>query len=504
MTFIHLSKGKYRIFDGTFRSQNSVGTLISSIFIDMKFTLGLVGVAIVMFSVLSSVGLLSFMGVKATLIIFEVIPFLVLAVGVDNVFILVQNYQRDIRLSKSETIEQQIGRIVGKVGPSMLLTSTSESLAFVLGALTPMPAVRLFSLYAAMAVLIDFLLQITCFVSMMTLDCKRERGKRFDLLCCVRSSEPNDDNDEVLDEHENESEPTHRGEKANSGFLFRLFKNYYADFLTSNVTRPIVIVIFMAVFFTGVALVPKVSVGLDQKLSMPKDSYVLDYFKSLEKYLSVGVPVYFVIKNNSQVLDYSNVNVQNMICTTSNCDSDSMLNQINQAALQSDYTKLAIPANSWLDDYFDWLMSPDCCRVYPNDTSRFCPSMSPDYDNCTRCQIKMQPGYNNRPVREDFYKFLRFYLVDNPGLKCAKGGHAAYGESLEIVPRPTDPSGYQLGGTFFMGYHSVGLTSTDFIESLRHANEICQNVTNMMREKARMYITNDTEAIDNIKVFPYR
>jgi Niemann-Pick C1 protein len=503
-------KGKYRIFNIEFRGQSSIGALVASIFIDMKFTLGLVGVTIVMLSVLSSVGFLSFMGVKATLIIFEVIPFLVLAVGVDNIFILVQNYQRDVRPSKTETIERQIGRIVGKVGPSMLLTSTSESLAFVLGALTPMPAVRLFSLYAAMAVLIDFLLQITCFVSLMTLDAKRERGKRFDLLCCVKSSEASEEDQEVFDEPEEfddadgGKQQRTRADKADSGFLFRLFKNYYADFLTSNITRPLVIVFFLAVFFTGCALVPKVSVGLDQKLSMPKDSYVLDYFKSLEKYLSVGVPVYFVIQNDTQVLDYSNVHVQNMICTTSNCDSDSMLNQINQAVLQSDYSKLAVAANSWLDDYFDWLLSPDCCRVYPNNTSQFCPSMSPDYDNCVRCNYTLQPGYNNRPVQADFYKYLKFYLVDNPGLKCAKGGHAAYGESLELIAQPDVPGGYRLGGTFFMGYHSVGLTSTDFIESLRHANEICQNVTTMMREKVRKYITNDTQAVEGIRVFPYR
>lgn len=117
-----------------------------------------------------------------------------LAVGVDNIFILIQNYQRDNRLP-NETLEQQIGRIVGRVGPSMLLTSSSESLAFLLGALTPMPAVRIFSLYAALAVFIDFLLQITCFVSLMTLDCKRELAKRYNLLCCFKSSTI--DNDEV-------------------------------------------------------------------------------------------------------------------------------------------------------------------------------------------------------------------------------------------------------------------------------------------------------------------
>ena len=106
-----------------------------------------------------------------------------------------QNYQRDTRL-ENESLEEQIARIIGRVGPSMLLTSSSESLAFLLGALTPMPAVRIFSLYAALAVFIDFLLQITCFVSLMTLDCKRELSRHYNLFCCIKSSIYDDD--EVL------------------------------------------------------------------------------------------------------------------------------------------------------------------------------------------------------------------------------------------------------------------------------------------------------------------
>lgn len=51
------------------------------------------GVLIVLASVASSLGLFSYFGVPATLIIVEVIPFLVLAVGVDNIFIIVQGYQ---------------------------------------------------------------------------------------------------------------------------------------------------------------------------------------------------------------------------------------------------------------------------------------------------------------------------------------------------------------------------------------------------------------------------
>ena len=56
-------------------------------------TLGLGGVLIVLLSVGASVGIFGFVGVKATLIIFEIIPFLVLAVGVDNIFIFVQTLQ---------------------------------------------------------------------------------------------------------------------------------------------------------------------------------------------------------------------------------------------------------------------------------------------------------------------------------------------------------------------------------------------------------------------------
>ena len=48
---------------------------------------------IVFVAVLCSLGAFSYLGVPATLIIIEVVPFLVLAVGVDNIFILVQAFQ---------------------------------------------------------------------------------------------------------------------------------------------------------------------------------------------------------------------------------------------------------------------------------------------------------------------------------------------------------------------------------------------------------------------------
>ena len=71
--------------------------------VDSKISLGIAGILIVLSSVACSLGIFSYIGIPFTLIVIEVIPFLVLAVGVDNIFILVQTYQVRFRASQSLT-----------------------------------------------------------------------------------------------------------------------------------------------------------------------------------------------------------------------------------------------------------------------------------------------------------------------------------------------------------------------------------------------------------------
>ncbi len=63
-----------------------------------------------------------------------------------------------------------IARAVARMGPSILLSSVTEVTAFALGALVGMPAVRNFAIYAAGSVFIGAVMQVTVFVSAMTLD----------------------------------------------------------------------------------------------------------------------------------------------------------------------------------------------------------------------------------------------------------------------------------------------------------------------------------------------
>ncbi len=216
----------------------------------MKIFLGLAGVTLVLLSVFSSGGFFTYLGVPATLITLEVIPFLLLAVGVDNIYVMVQTYQNDERLPE-ENIENQIARIVGKVGPSMLLTGTTQSCAFLISALTPMPGVRAFSLYASLAIILNFLMQITCFVVLLTLDAKREASKRIDVAFCVKLNL-------------NEAEEINRSEKSS---LHRFFKNYYSRILLNDYVRASIIVLFVGFFCACLGMCNKLKVGLNQKFA---------------------------------------------------------------------------------------------------------------------------------------------------------------------------------------------------------------------------------------------
>ena len=51
-----------------------------------------------------------------------------------------------------------------------------------------MPAVRAFALYAAGALSINFVMQITCFVAVMSLDMKRFTNGYYDVICCVKGN----------------------------------------------------------------------------------------------------------------------------------------------------------------------------------------------------------------------------------------------------------------------------------------------------------------------------
>lgn len=130
-----------------------------------KTLLGFLGIIVVILSMVFSVGFNALCGVRASMIISEVIPFLILAIGVDNLFIITNKFERCLKEASSP--DEAVPTMLSAVGTSITLSSLCEFLAFMLGAFTDMPAVRSLCLFAGVAVLMDYLLQITLYVGIM-------------------------------------------------------------------------------------------------------------------------------------------------------------------------------------------------------------------------------------------------------------------------------------------------------------------------------------------------
>lgn len=53
---------------------------------------------------------------------------------------------------------------------------------YFIGTLTEMPAVKLFALYAGVSLLVNFFLQMTCFLALFILDSRRQEVRFFFFL----------------------------------------------------------------------------------------------------------------------------------------------------------------------------------------------------------------------------------------------------------------------------------------------------------------------------------
>lgn len=45
----------------------------------------------------------------------------------------------------------------------------------------------------------------------------------------------------------------------------------------------------------GIGVVPDIETGLDQRVALPQDSYLIKYFNYLDLYLGVGSPYYVYV-----------------------------------------------------------------------------------------------------------------------------------------------------------------------------------------------------------------
>ncbi|KAI1337014.1 patched family-domain-containing protein [Xylariaceae sp. FL0016] len=422
--------------------------------VQSKFTLGLVGILIVLMSITSSIGLFSWAGIKATLIIAEVIPFIVLAVGVDNIFLIVHEFER-VNLSHPDAeVEQRIAKAMGRMGPSILFSAITETVSFALGAFVGMPAVRNFAVYAAGAVFINALLQMTLFISILSYNQMRTEDHRADCFPCVQ----------VKAARVHLSSNGHGGSRPfdvpDESLLQQIIRKYYAPALLGKKVKVVVIAVFTALLAAGIAMIPYVKLGLDQRVALPDDSYLIDYFNDMYSYLDTGPPVYFVTRdiNATQRTD------QQDICSRfSTCEKLSLATVLEQERKRPDVSYIGTPAASWIDDFFLWLKPENtaCCK-----------------ENGKVCFENREPAWNitleGMPEGEEFVHYLEKFLESPTTEECPLGGQAGYGQAVVV-----DAATVDVPTSHFRTMHTPLRSQEDFVNAYaaarRIANEISSN-----------------------------
>ncbi|CAI5732613.1 unnamed protein product [Peronospora destructor] len=331
-----------------------------------RFGLGFTGILIVLISLGAAMGIsCSILQMDVTMITIEVVPFLILAIGVDNMFILTNEFDRLAALRGLEKLgtmrntrdraedellmmKQVMGETMVNVGPSIVVAAIAETLAFLVGALTRIPALTSFCVVAGLAVAANFVLQITWFASALVLDTRRVRDRRYDLFPWIKQkltlipsamvtkrmeSNSHDQYDLLVDDRAASTRAS-----SNAGVVQRFVEKTYIPFLLRRSTKVLVLVIAFSVSILSAFGSSKLLLGLEQELAVPTDFYLHEYFQKQTSLGEAGPPAYVVLDSAA---DYTDARLQQ--------DVNILLDELSGL-----HQYIELPVYSWLHTFNQW------------------------------------------------------------------------------------------------------------------------------------------------------
>lgn len=224
------------------------------------------------------------------------IPFLLLGLGVDDAFVLVSEFQRASKMNPSASVEERIGLAMKSGGMSVLITSATDALAFMVGSATVLPALSWFCMFAGIGVVLCFLLQIFLFMPCLAINARRAEASRLDCCCCFKYQETAEDQPRGC------CACCGCGAKAPTVQPYRyclpccldpkklsnFFGGTFGEFITSNLGVGITLAVFGGLFAVGCAGLGMIYKDFKLEWFIPDDSYVQDFVALNDEYFKSG------------------------------------------------------------------------------------------------------------------------------------------------------------------------------------------------------------------------
>ncbi|KAL8597752.1 hypothetical protein ACOMHN_001711 [Nucella lapillus] len=182
-----------------------VSLMKSSDAVGSQSGVGMAGVVLVSLSVAAGLGICSVLGIPFNASTTQIIPFLALGLGVDDMFLIAHSYSETGRHIAYSLGGELSGEVLKRTGVTVLLTSVTNLLAFFAAAIIPIPALRAFSMQAAILVFCNMASVLLVFPAIVSLDLVRREDNRIDVFCCFQSVGPM--SPQLLDINAQSSEP---------------------------------------------------------------------------------------------------------------------------------------------------------------------------------------------------------------------------------------------------------------------------------------------------------
>ncbi|XP_067131607.1 patched domain-containing protein 3-like [Centruroides vittatus] len=260
------------------------------------------------------------------------IIFLMLGIGIDDAFILIAAWRRtDIKARVPDRMKEAYA----EAAVSITITSLTNFFAFCMGFVTPYKCIHIFSAYAALAILFDYIYQLWFFGGLMALEGYREKHKLHSVFCWQINQ-----NHQKIENKKQFKSPN----KEEENIFMAFFGNVLGEMLGKPIVKSIVIVLFMVYLIGAIYCMQFTREENDVFIFFPNFSYMFGYAKVENKYFSNYSHQVQIIINQS--LDYSNDTVQN--------DIEDLLQGFESAPFISDSST----TESWLREFLAFTKSP--------------------------------------------------------------------------------------------------------------------------------------------------